>query len=261
MVALTACGRTTTVPSPAPPDVVRIHPGTTRYMVVEHRHVEQEFRGQPVVTDASTRVALTAALDSAASGLVLAISLDSASAAGDAGLSTAAIAGAAGARFEARLTAGGSVLDLTAPADGGPLIDQMALALHDLVPLLPTDGAHAAAVWEDTTTVTGRTAGIPISLARRSTNRAGAWTDHDGEPALLILTVTDYSLTGEGERSGQWITMTGTGRSHHHRLVTAGGVVALGIRSDTLRADVEISGSGLLIPLTQIRTDTVRRVN
>jgi hypothetical protein len=261
MVALTACGRATTVPSLAPPAVVHLHPGMTQYLMAEHIHVEQEFRGHPIVTDAATQVALTVALDSASPGFVLEVSLDSAAVAGDGGYPTDVVAAATGARFQARLSAGGAVRELTATGGGGALREHVALALYDLVPRLPPDGAHATAIWQDTTTASGRTGGIPITLERRSTHQAAGWIENGGERALSITTVTDYSLRGEGERSGQWITMTGTGMSHQHRLITDAGVVALGIWSDTLHAEVELSGSTLVIPLTQIRTDTVRRVN
>lgn len=260
MLALTACGQPATVPAPAIPQAARIQAGATRYRIVEHRHVEQEFRGQRIVTDATSRVTVTVTVDSAATGFVLETVVDSAAVEGDAGFSPDAVSAAIGARFLARLSVGGTVLELTPPANGRPWLEQLALGVYELVPRLPPDGAQPGAVWHDTITVGGRSAGIPITLERRATHRADSWIAGDGERTLPVTTVTDYFLTGEGERSGQWITMTGTGRSHHHRLLTAGGIVTRGIRSDTLRVELELSGSGLLIPLTQIRTDTVRRV-
>ncbi|MDH5198390.1 MAG: hypothetical protein OEY20_14205 [Gemmatimonadota bacterium] len=227
---------------------------------MEHQHVAQEFRGQPIVTDATIRVIVTVVVDSAASGFVVEAVVDSAAVVGDAGFSPEVVPAAIGARFLARLSAGGSVMELTPPASSSPLLEQLALDMYDVVPRLPSDGALPGAGWNETTTVGGRSAGIPITLERRATNGADSWIVGAGERTLPVTTVTDYSLTGEGERSGQWLTITGTGRSHHYRLLTAAGVVAHGIRSDTLRVEIELPGSGLLIPLTQIRTDTVRRV-
>jgi hypothetical protein len=55
--------------------------------------------------------------------------------------------------------------------------------------------------------------------------------------------------------------MAGTGTSHLQRFVGSDGVVALAVRDDTLRMTIELPGTGGSIPLTQIRTDTLRRVN
>lgn len=261
ILALTACGRPATPPAPAPPQIARVQAGTTRYLIVEQRHVAQEFRGQPIVTDATTRLTLALAVESGEAGFLVEAVVEAAEVEGDAGFSADVVRSAVGARFLAHLSPGGTMLELTAPTSSSPLLEQLALDLHDLVPRLPPQGAPSGAIWHDTTSISARTAGIPITLVLRATHQAGSWTAGDGESTLPVTTQTDYTLTGEGERSGQWITMSGTGTSRHHRLVTANGAVALGVRSDTLHMEIELPGAGLVIPLTQIRTDTVRRVN
>jgi hypothetical protein len=224
--------------------------------------VEQQFHGQPIVTDAVTRAAFTVVIDTAPAGFRMDTVLDSVDVVGDAGVSAEAVASAAGARFHADLAADGTVRTVTCPADGNPLIEQLALRLHELVPRLPPGGAAAGLTWGDTTQTGGRTAGIPITIdAHRRHEGAPDWIDVNGQSVLPWATETDYVLAGEGERAGQRVTMTGTGRSRYHRLVTHGGVVALGIGHDTLRVTIELPASGQRIPLTQVRTDTLRRVD
>jgi hypothetical protein len=149
-----------------------------------------------------------------------------------------------------------------APEAGNPVLEQLALRVRDLVPRLPPGGATPGAAWSDTTRTSGHSAGIPITIdARGHHEGADAWLDLDGRPVLPVASLTDYTLTGEGERAGQWVTMTGIGTSRGHRFVTRDGVVALAVRTDTLRVTIELPESGLRIPLTQVRCDTLRRVD
>jgi hypothetical protein len=260
-VVMAGC-RPAAAPVPAPPETVRLAGATARFTLVEHRHVEQEYRGRPIVTDAVTRVTLTVALDTAPAGFRIVVVLDSATVSGDAGVPPEAVASATGARFEADVAENGAVQAVTGPDDGNPLLEQLALRVRELVPRLPAGGAAPGAVWRDTARIDGTTAGIPISIDVRGRHEgAGAWADLDGRSVLPLATDSEYALAGEGNRAGQWVTMTGAGTSHLRRLVTHGGVVAVGIRNDTLRATLELPASGLTIPLIQVRTDTLRRVD
>jgi hypothetical protein len=261
-IALVAACRPAAPPSPAPPDAVHLSPATTRYALVEHRHVEQQFPGQAIVTDAVTRAVLTVVLDSAPAGFRMEAVLDSVAVTGDAGITPAAVAGAAGARFHADLAPDGAVRAVTGPPEGNPLVEQVTLRLQELVPRLPAGGAVAGATWSDTTRSCGRTAGIPIAIDARARHEgASAWTEYADQPVLPVATVAQYTLAGEGERAGRWVSMSGTGSRQLRRLVTPGGVVALEVRDDTLRVTIELPDSGLRIPLTQVRSDTLRRVD
>lgn len=249
-------------PAPAPPETVRFTPATARYRLVEHRHVEQHYHDQPIVTDAVTSTVLTVTIDSAATGFLMRTVVDSLAVAGDAGILPDAAAAAASARFEARVSPQGTLGPVTAPPEDNALFDQLALRMHELLPSLPTGGAAPGGVWHDTTRAAGRTAGLPITLVAHGRHHAAdGWIDHDGHPVLPIYTAAAYELSGEGERAGQWVSMTGTGTSHLRRLVTRDGLVALGVRSDTLRVTIELPASGLRIPLTQVRSDTLRRLD
>ena len=259
---LAACGRPAPPPAPALPETARLTPTRARFHLVEHRHVEQRYLGQTITTDAVTRATVSIAIDSAPTGFAVDAIVDSAAVSGDAGVTGEAVASVAGARFRLAVSPDGTVLSVTGPGGGNPLLDQLALRMHELVPRMPAGGVVAGATWTDTTLTSARTAGIPISLRvyGRHTG-AAAWIELDGRHVLPLTSETDYTLSGEGERSGQWITMAGTGASHLQRFVGPDGLVALGVRDDTLRLTIELPGTGGLIPLTQIRTDTLRRVN
>jgi hypothetical protein len=262
ILALAACGPRAAPPAPTPPATVRIAPATARFRLVEHRHVEQGYHGQMIVTDAVTRARFTVAIDSTPTGFALDAAVDSVDVSGDAGVSPEAVASAAGARFQADVARNGAVREVTGPGDDNPLLDQLGLRMHELLPRMPTDGAAPGATWMDTTHASGRTAGIPITIEARGRHHgAAAWIEFDGRQVLPLTSETLYTLSGEGERAGQWITMAGTGTSHVRRFVTPDGVVALGVRQDTLRLAIELPGTGLRIPLTQVRTDTLRRVD
>ena len=259
---LAACGRPAAPPTPALPEAARLAPATARFHLVEHRHVEQRYLEQVIMTDAVTRATVSVAIDSAPTGFAVNAMVDSIAVSGDAGVTAESVAAAAGARFRLDIAPDGSVRAVTGPGDGNPLLDHLALRMHELVPRMPGGGAAAGAAWTDTVLTSGRTAGIPISLGVHGRHvGAAAWIELDGRHVLPLATETDYTLSGEGERSGQWITMAGTGTSRVQRFVGSDGVVALGIRDDTLRVTIELQGTGGSIPLTQIRTDTLRRVN
>ena len=259
---LAACGRPPGPPAPVPPETARIAPVTARYHLVEHRHIEQVLHERIIVTDAVTRVRFTVAIDSAPTGFAVDATVDSVAVSGDAGVPPGAVTAAAGARLRADVARDGAVRSVSGAGDGNPLLDQLELGMHDLLPRLPPGGATPGAAWTDTTRARGRTAGIPIAIEARGRHHGAAdWTAFEGRRVLPLTTETDYALSGEGERGGQWVTMMGTGTSHLRRLVTPEGVVALGIRQDTLRLAIELPGTGVRIPLTQVRTDTLRRVD
>lgn len=223
--------------------------------------MEQQYHGQPIVTDAVTRTVLTLTVDSGLRGLVLDVILDSVSVAGDAGIPPDEVAASVGHRFLADLEQSGAVRTVTAPfGRASALADQLGQRMHDLVPTLPPGGAGPGAAWNDTTRMSGRTAGIPIAVETQASHRAASWTDADGPSLLPLRTQVAYTLTGEGERAGQWLTMAGTGSAHLYRLLGSDGLAALGIRADTLRATIELGASGLQIPLMQVRADTLRRL-
>lgn len=260
-VLLTACGRGVPVPTPTAPPVVRLTPGTAHYLTLTQRHVEQQFRGEAIVTESETRAAFTISLEPAPGGFRFSAVVDSARVTGDAGIAPTAVQAAAGARFEGILSPEGVPTGPLAPDSGGPLLDQLALGLQELLlPRVPLGGVHPDQRWMDTIRITGRTAGLPLTLILRSSHQTGSWMEFDGVPVLPVTTQAEYDVSAAGERAGQWIAMDGAGSGRVRRFLTEDGIVVLGVRADTLHVAVELPSTGLRYPLTQTSTDTVRRV-
>lgn len=257
---LVACTRAPHVTPPVAPPAAQFTDGTSHYAVVEHRHVEQRYGDQPIVTDATTFLVLAATFARVDSGFVVDLALDSLIIAGDAALSPPAVAAVVGTHLRGRITPDGPALAIAPPDAPNAVLDQLVLDLHGVFPALPLAGATPGLEWVDSATFHGRTADIPITLTTHTTHRAGSWNDIEGRQALDITSETRYSLSGEGNRMGQWISMRGDGAASTWRLLDPNGTIALGVRRDSLRVDVEVQTAGMIIPVLQTRVDTVRQV-
>ena len=260
LVVITACSQAPRTPVPELPLTVRITEGTTRYGVVEHRHVEQAYHDQPIVTDATTSLVLSITLTRDDSGFAAAVVVDSIGIVGDAALPPLAVQSATGRQLHGRFTLPGDAPSFPPPEPGDPVLDQLTLSLHDLLPSLPPRGVTPASEWTDSTTVHGRTAGLPITITASTMYRTGSWSDFGGTPVLEVTGRTQYALAGEGDRLGQWISMRGNGTATTTRLLTPHCAVAQGVRVDSLSVDVEVQATGIVIPVLQTRVDTIRQV-
>ena len=259
-LVLAACRAAGGPPPPPPPPAASLSGGRTRYEVTEHRHVEQAYQDQPIVTDSKMLLELSIGLAEADSGYSLDVVLDSVTFSGDATPPPGTVVAAIGARLRGQFAhnGGGPIILPIDPSNA--VLDQVALGLRDLLPPIPPGGATPGARWADSTTFEGRSAGVPITITTRSTHEAGPWSTFEGTRVLSITSESSYALEGAGDRVGQWIGMRGTGVSVARCLITPRGEVALGTRRDSLHVDVEIGSTGLTIPVLQVRVDTVRRV-
>jgi hypothetical protein len=258
LLALAACWSGVSTTPPPEPAAVSLAAGSTRYTLTEHRHVEQTVQGQAIVSDAVARFVFSLSLTPTDSGLAAVVVIDSAALEDDAGGREGA-ARLAGARLTGQL---GPTGPRFAPADDAApheLLDQLALSLHDLLPRLPAGGVHPGTSWHDTTVVTGRAAGVPVTLTARATSQAGAWERLDRGPVLGVSRRATYALDGEGSPTGSWIVLRGRGVQHARVQLDTTGSLLRGVRADTLRVEIEVSGTGLVIPVVQIRADTLQR--
>lgn len=256
LLALAACRPgVSTAPVPALPAAVSLVPDTGHYALAEHRHVEQAIQGRTIVADAVVRFGLTLSLTPADGGLAVTARVDSATVGDDAGGPELT-----GARITGHL--GSASVRFTREDDAAPheVLDQLTLSLHDLLPALPAAGAGPGSAWVDTTTVTGRAAGIPVTLAVRASSQTASWEHQDDVPVLGVARLATYTLDGEGDPTGGWIVLRGHGVQHARSWLDTTGVVVRVVRADTLRAEIEVTGTGLVIPVIQVRADTLRRV-
>ena len=80
------------------------------------------------------------------------------------------------------------------------------------------------------------------------------------DPLLQLESEETYTLSGEGNHLGQWITIRGTGVVRTERRLSLRGEVVFGVRVDSLHVDVDAGDAGLRIPVLETRVDTVRRM-
>jgi hypothetical protein len=239
---------------------VRLVPWAATYGLTEHRHVTQAFRGQPMVSDARTDTRLGLALDAADSNLTLVAVVESVTVQGDAGLPPEAVTGALGARIHATVT-GGEIVGPASADSGNAVVERLLMELPNLLPRLPCEGAAPNATWNDTTETHGWTAGLPLTIRTRAVHHAESWIERGGLRVLPMTSRATYEVSGEGERDGQWISVSGHGRRVTRRLLTPDGRTTESVASDTLDAILALPDAGTTIPVTQTTVDSVRLVN
>lgn len=247
----------TAAPTPVHPAAVRYQPSSMVYQVVQHRHVEQMFQGQPLTTDLATRVALTVSL-AGDSARVASFVIDSISLEGGPVFPPEVVAGARGARFDATLLPGGLLTELRGGDPANPLLQQIAFLIQDFFPGTPRAGVTAGARWTDTTDAQGMSGGADIRVRSINTRSSPAWTTLGAVQALEIQTDATIEISGSGAQAGQAFTVTGTGRGHGRHYLSADGRLIGGNRADSVTMEIDLSGVGITIPVTQWTTDTLR---
>lgn len=258
LLALAAC-RPAIPPAPEPPPAVALSPGTRRYTLAGHWRAEQTVTGRTIVTNGAIRLTFSVTLTPTDSGLAAAVLVTSVTLEGDAG-GLGGPDAAVGARITGHLGVRRSRFTRAEDAPPNELLDRLTLSLHELLPVLPPGGVLAETSWADTTVVTGRAAGLPVTVTSQATSHAGPWDQADGSPVLELERSATYTLDGEGDPTGSWIILRGQGVSRMVHVLDHTGAVVLGVAADTLRVDVEVGGTGLIIPVVQTRADTLRRV-
>jgi hypothetical protein len=259
LLALSGCAGSKSAPAPAAPPRARLQADTTTYFVIEHRQVEQRFQGQPIVTNSTTTLRLIVSLAADTGGFGLTATIDSVTVSGDAGFPADLAKAARGVKLTGHVAPDGMVREIAAPDQGNALLDQIALSLQDFLPRLPPAGVPADSMWSDSITSGGRSAGVPLTILGSTTHHTGVWREWQDARILELVDTTRYSLNGEGSRAGQWLTLSGGGRSYAQRLITTAGVITFAAGSDTLDLQLDVGGTGTVIPMTQTRTDTVFR--
>jgi hypothetical protein len=227
------------------------------YQVVQHRHVEQTFQGQPLTTDLATRLGLTVTL-AGDSGLAATFIVDSISLEGGPVFPAEAVAGARGARFDATLLPDGLLTELRGSDPTNPVLQQLAFLLQDFFPGTPRAGVSAGARWTDTTDAQGMSGGADIQVRTINTRSSPAWTTFGAVQALEILTDATIEISGSGTQAGQAFTVAGAGRGHGRHYLSADGRLLGGSHADSVTMEIDLSGVGITIPVTQWTTDTLR---
>ncbi|UCD23273.1 MAG: hypothetical protein JSW51_09460 [Gemmatimonadota bacterium] len=263
-IALTlasACGGTTqTADEPAPDPRTRYQPFAASYEGVTHSRIEQTFNEQSDITEIGMRYHLSVEVTESDSGLHATLVIDSIT--HPIGPQVAAMGpqsdSARGATYGGIMLSNGALSSLTGGEDAGSLADELSSRLLSrFFPLIPDGGVELGAAWIDTIETSATLGGVDNAVRSIRQHEATEWTQYGGQPALLIVTESDYTFSGAGVQAGQAFTLEGQGRRHSRRYITADGRFIGFVSADTAVAEAHLTEAGIKIPVHQARTDTL----
>lgn len=234
-------------------------PFSAQYRVSSHNHTEQELGGQVNTVDFSLAYFLGAQAAGGGEAMTLTMTVDSIVPAGSLppGVSTSDLQGAVGATFSGTLAPTGQVSDFQGGTGTGQFLEQLNTSMQRFLPRVPTGGAHPDQAWSDSTTVSTSSAGLDMEIATVTDYQAGAWGVYGGMQALEVSAVSQYTIAGGGSQGGTEITIDGTGTSHLRLHFGADGRLLSQASADTANFTATVLAMGAIIPVTQIRHDTV----
>jgi len=237
----------------------RYGPFSAQYRVSSHNHTEQELGGQVNAVDFHLAYFLGAKAAAAGDALRLTMTLDSVVPSGSLppGVSASDLQGAVGATFSGTLAPTGEVSDFQGGTGTGQFLEQLNTSMQRFLPRVPADGARPNQAWSDSTTVSTSSAGLDMEISTVTDYQAGAWGVYGGRQALEVSAVAQYTIAGGGSQGGTEITIDGTGTSHVRMHFGADGMLLAQASADTANFTATVLAMGAIIPVTQIRHDTV----
>jgi len=262
-------------PTPAPPQPVpavpppgapglRFAPGTTRYLVRQEVHIQQDFAGLPPTIDLKYALYLTAAIGAPGDSIGLpatftvdSIVVDSASRLPP----QIDLSAARGFRVSGRLVPTGEFISgpcdtASAAASLGSLLPRF----RNFFPRLPAGGVIPQTSWTDSTkAIDPATCSGGTALTTRSENHRAAttWEDRDGIRALRLETTATYQFNGSGDQGGSPFTLSGSGVGTGVQFLSTDGRYVGGEVRDSSTLTIDLSVQGVSIPRRQLAHTTV----
>ena len=261
-----ACGSTgatggTAARQPAPVAVESFlyRPFSARYRIASRNHTEQELGGQVNAVDFNMAYFIGTQATAAGDAMQLTMTVDSIVPAGamPPGVSASDLQGAVGATFSGTLAPTGEISDFQGGTGTGQFLEQLNTSMRRFLPKVPPGGAHAGQAWSDSATLSTASAGLDLEIATVTDYQAGSWGMHDGAQALEVSAVSQYTIAGGGSQGGTEITIDGTGTSQIRLYFGADGRLLSQASADTANFTATVLAMGAIIPVTQIRHDTV----
>lgn len=259
---VTACsGPGPRATSPAAPRVERVtfQPYSAHYYGATVGHIEQEFNGQVTENDFGMRYHLKTDVDSADSGFDVTFVLDSVLQV--MGAASAVASGetdaARGATFTATLARNGELSNFQGGHSLAVVGELAGRILQQFFPRIPTEGAQAGMRWTDTLETTNVVNGVEHRVESVNEHEAVEWTTHAGQRALHIITTSSYTFSGAGQQAGQSFTLEGEGRRNVHHYLGDDGRYLGFVAADTSHATADVAAVGIVIPVFQVRADTL----
>ena len=251
-----AASRATT---PAVVDHFVYGPFATSYRLVSRNHTEQEMSGQVTAYDFHTELFLSAEAVTSEEGNRLALTIDSMVPVNTLppGVSQSDFEGVAGATFRGILHPTGEISDFQAAEGSGSLLTQMNRSMRNFLPTVPEGGVRPGQIWTDSATILTPSAGMDIEVSTVTTSESGDWTDESGLRVLPVSARSDFTVAGGGNQGGTEITIDGTGVSWSYLRLAADGRLVYRAAADTANMTATVIAMGAIIPITQIRFDTL----
>ena len=240
---------------PAEPARFTYAPFDATYRIASHTHMDQDFGGQVNTTEYAVHWYLTAV--NVPPTLTFTIDSVPVITGVNPGINTNDLQAAAGARFTAKLSPNGLVTDFVGGDASNTFLQQLAQSLERFLPRVPTEGVAPGQSWIDTLNVTTSSGGLDIEVELITRSQADSWVAHEGNQAVLVSTVTDYTLSGGGVQMGTEIDLDGTGVRHGTLYLGNDGSFLGGFSADTANMTATVAAMGTIIPIFQARYDTV----
>jgi hypothetical protein len=257
---MSACGVFRGQPEPILVTRANYQPFTANYRGVSFGRTTQYFDEQPTHTDFGFEYFVTTDVTAAAEGLAATLVLDSVNLYDGAtgGVSQEHVDSAWGTAFTATMGSDGRLADFSGGEYAGPLAREIAdRLLRPFFPIVPGLGAEPGAEWSDTTENRMAVNGLDNAIQMVSQHSASDWTQHAGERALHIVTVSSYTFSGTGDQAGSSFTLDGTGKRHTHRYLSDTGRYLGMVSADTSEGEARITDMEIVIPIHQTRIDSL----
>ncbi len=257
---LSACAGKGVDEDVTPSVVAAFRPFEAVYLGITHGRVEQTFNNQVAESEFGLDYHLSVSVTEEQGALGVTLTLDSISRVTGfpGGSLSARIDSSRGAAFTARLARNGALEEFSGGESSGSLVRELSdRILEQFFPLIPTDGAQPGMQWTDTLTSEATVGGVENAVESINHSRAIEWTIFAGEQALYIETVSDYTFSGSGVQAGQDFSLQGNGRRHSHQYLSGDGVYLGFVSADTANAEAHLTDAGIVIPVQQIRADTL----
>jgi hypothetical protein len=248
-----------TVPRPGTP-VLLLAPGTTRYVVRQDVHIQQDFTGVPPTIDLKYALYLTATIGGPADstgGLPTTFTVDSIAVDSASQLPPQIdLSAARGFRVTGRLSPTGEFL--SGPCDTSAAIASLGNLLprfRSFFPRLPAGGVAPQTSWTDSTTASDSAScsgGATITTRSQNRRAATTWEEREGTRALRLESTATYQFSGSGDQGGSPFTLNGSGMGTGVQFLSNDGRYLGGELRDSSTLTIDLPAQGVTIPRRQI---------
>ena len=96
-----------------------------------------------------------------------------------------------------------------------------------------------------------------LEITTVTTYTAGEWLQRGAVRALAVSARSDYTISGTGSGGGAEFVLDGTGVSWTELLLADDGRLFERISADTMNMTASILSMGTIVPVTQVRRDSL----